>query len=417
MPLETSPESPAPVRTVLQLVGGWIARLGRIWVEGQIAELNVRGGRGAVFLTLRDPIAAVSVRVICTRQVFEAADPAPQEGARILVWARPDFNANRGSFALTALEIRAVGIGELLARLERLRRSLAAEGLFAAERKRPLPFLPRRIGLICGRDSAARHDVQEVAYRRWPATAFAVAEVAVQGPYAVAEIIEALQRLDAAAGVDVIIIARGGGSIEDLLPFSDETLVRAVAACATPVVSAIGHEQDVPLLDHVADLRAATPTDAAKRVVPDVGEQIAIIDGLRDRARRCLAGRLDRETAWLNGIRSRPAIADPVREVERRAQQVDELASRSRRCLGAMLARASDDVAHTRARLLALSPAATLRRGYAIVQQGPGCDPGETRDTRDRAIVRSATQVAAGDKLLIRFADDQLAATAGEPVP
>ncbi len=411
MPLETSPESPAPVRTVLQMVGGWITRLGRIWVEGQIAELNARGGRGPVFLTLRDPIAAVSVRVICTRQVFDAADPPPQEGARIVVWARPDFNANRGSFALTALEIRAVGIGELLARLERLRRSLAAEGLFAAERKRPLPFLPTVIGLICGRESAARHDVQEVAYRRWPATKFAALEVAVQGPYAVAEITEALQRLDADPSVDVIIIARGGGSIEDLLPFSDETLVRAVAACATPVVSAIGHEQDVPLLDHVADVRAATPTDAAKRVVPDVSEQIAIISGLRDRARRCVAGRLDREKSWLDGIRSRPALANPVREVERRAQQVDELASRSRRCLSAMLARANDDISHTRARLLALSPAATLRRGYAIVQRSA------PSDHRDRTIVRSAAQVAAGDRLLIRFTDDQLAVTATPPEP
>ncbi len=419
MPLQTSPESPAPVRTVLQMVGGWIGRLGRIWVEGQIAELNARGGRGPVFLTLRDPIAAVSVRVICTRQVFDAADPAPQEGARIVVWARPDFNAGRGSFALAALEIRAVGIGELLARLERLRRSLAAEGLFAAERKRPLPFLPATIGLICGRESAARHDVQEVAYRRWPATKFAVEEVAVQGPFAVTEIVEAVQRLGADPKVDVIIIARGGGSIEDLLPFSDETLVRAVAACATPVVSAIGHEQDVPLLDLVADVRAATPTDAAKRAVPDVNEQIAIVAALRDRARRCIAGRLDRETSWLDGIRSRPVLADPVREVERRAQQIEELASRSRRCLSAMLARANDEISHTRARLLALSPAATLRRGYAIVQRNPdnadGADGGGARP-----IVRSAAQVAAGDRLLIRFSDDQLAVTAtpaGPPPP
>jgi exodeoxyribonuclease VII large subunit len=406
MPLETSPESPAPVRTVLQLVGSWIGRLGRIWVEGQIAELNARGGRGPVFLTLRDPIAAVSVRVICTRPVFDGADPAPQEGARIVVWARPDFNANRGSFALAALEIRAVGIGELLARLERLRRALAGEGLFAAERKRPLPFLPATIGLICGRESAARHDVQEVAYRRWPATKFAVEEVAVQGPFAVTEIVEAVRRLDADPSVDVIIIARGGGSIEDLLPFSDETLVRTVAACATPVVSAIGHEQDVPLLDHVADVRAATPTDAAKRAVPDVSEQVAIINALRDRARRCIAGRLDRETSWLDSIRSRPVLADPVREVERRAQQIDELASRSRRCLSAMLTRADDEISHTKARLFALSPAATLRRGYAIVQRDTSGSAG------DRAIVRSAAQVAAGDKLLIRFSGDQLAVTA-----
>jgi exodeoxyribonuclease VII large subunit len=405
MPLETSPDSPAPVRTVLQLVGGWIGRLGRIWVEGQIAELNERGGRGPVFLTLRDPIAAVSVRVVCTRPVFDAAAPTPGEGARIVVWARPDFNANRGTFALTALEVRAVGVGELLARLERLRRGLAAEGLFATERKRRLPFLPRKIGLICGRDSAARRDVQEVAHRRWPAVRFAVEEVAVQGQYAVAEITEALQRLDADAEIDVIIIARGGGSIEDLLPFSDETLVRAVAACRTAVVSAIGHEQDVPLLDQVADLRAATPTDAAKRVVPDVGEQITIIDGLRDRARRCMLGRLDREAAWLRQVRSRPALASPVREIDLRAAQVDELVNRSRRSLGALLTRARDDVGHTQARLLALSPSATLRRGYAIAQRPDG------------TIVRAAAEAAPGDKLLIRFAADQLAVNAIGTVP
>src|SRR6266487_5783919 len=239
MPLETTAQSPVPVRTVLRLAREWVGRLGRICVEGQIAELTRRGG--TAFLTLRDPVAAVSVRVICARAVLDAADPPPAEGARAVVWAKPDLNTARGSFSLTGIEIRAVGIGELLARLDRLRRELAAEGLFAAERKRPLPFLPRKIGLVCGRDSAARRDVQQVAYRRWPATAFAVEEVAVQGPYAATEIIDALHRLDADPIVDVIIIARGGGSIEDLLPFSDETLVRAVAACQTPEVSAIGH--------------------------------------------------------------------------------------------------------------------------------------------------------------------------------
>ncbi len=367
MPLQTSAESPVPVRTVLQLVGGWIGRLGRVWVDGEIAELARRGG--TVFLTLRDPVAAVSVRVICTRAVFEATDPPPGEGARVVVHAKPDFNAARGSFGLTAVEIRPVGIGELLARLEQRRRTLAAEGLFAAERKRRLPFLPRVIGLICGRDSAAQRDVERVAARRWPAVRFRVEQTAVQGAYAAEEIIEALQRLDGAPGIDVIIIARGGGSLEDLLPFSDESLIRAVAACRTPVVSAIGHEQDTPLLDHVADLRAATPTDAAKRVVPDVAEQLTLIAGLRDRARRCMTGRIDRETAWLASMTSRPAIADPVREVERHQEQVSALARRARMCLDGALTRAGDDLAHTQARLLALSPASTLRRGYAIVQR------------------------------------------------
>ena len=394
MALDTSADSPVPVRTVLQLVGGWIGRLGRVWVEGQIAECAPRGS--TVFLTLRDPVAAVSVRVICTRQVFDAAQPPPADGDRVVIFARPDFNANRGSFALAALEIRAVGIGELLARLERLRRQLAAEGLFSPERKRALPFLPRVIGLICGRDSAAQRDVMLNAGRRWPAVRFRVEQTAVQGPYAAAEIIDALRRLDGDREVDVIVIARGGGSLEDLLPFSNEELIRAVAACRTPVVSAIGHEQDSPLLDYVADLRASTPTDAAKRVVPDVAEQLALIAQLRDRARRSVTGWLDRETAWLTAIRSRPALADPVREVERQAERVDALIQRARLSLGTSLTRGSDDIAHIRARLLALSPASTLRRGYAIVQHlGNG-------------VVRAATEVSPGEELTIRFAADQL---------
>ena len=398
MPLETSPEAPVPVRTVLRMVGDLVGRLGRIWVEGQIAELNRRGG--TVFLTLRDPVAAVSARVVCTRAVFDANDPAPAEGARVVIWARPDFNTARGSFSLTALEIRAVGIGELLARLDRLRRSLAAEGLFATERKVPLPFLPGMVGLICGRDSAAERDVLENAARRWPAVRFRVLEVAVQGSYAVTEVTEALRELDADPAVDVIIVARGGGSIEDLLPFSDETLIRAVAAARTPVVSAIGHEQDSPILDYVADVRASTPTDAARRVVPDVAEQFALVGQLRARARRSLTGRIDRELSWLSAIRSRPALANPVREIERQQELVTAVNQRARRCLSASLDRASDDVSHTRARLIALSPAATLRRGYAIVQ----------RD--DDSVVRSATDVAPDEPLTIRFADDQLGVTA-----
>ena len=398
MPLQTTAESPVPVRTVLRLAGEWVGKLGRIWVEGQIAELTRRGG--TVFLTLRDPVAAISVRVICARAVLDAADPPPAEGARVVVWAKPDLNMARGSFSLTRVEIRAVGIGELLARLDRLRRSLAAEGLFAAERKRPLPFLPAAIGLICGRDSAAERDVLRNAAARWPAVRFRVEEVAVQGPYAVTEVTEALRRLDADRDVQVIVIARGGGSIEDLLPFSDETLIRAVAACQTPVVSAIGHEQDTPLLDLVADVRASTPTDAARRVVPDVAEQLALIAQHRARARRALAGRLDREGAWMADVRSRPALADPLREIDRREEQVTALTERARRSFAAGLERASDDVRHIGDRLLALSPAATLRRGYAIVQRPDG------------RVVRRAADVGAGEMLMVRFAADQLAVTA-----
>ena len=224
---------------------------------------------------------------------------------------------------------------------------------------------------MCGRESAAERDVVQNAQRRWPAVRFRIEQSAVQGPYAAGEVIEALRKLDADPEVDVIVIARGGGSLEDLLAFSDEALLRAVAACRTPVVSAIGHEQDTPLLDYVADLRASTPTDAAKRIVPDVAEQLALVTQLRDRARRYMRGWLDREQAWLDATRSRPALADPVREIERQAEQVDALIRRARQSLDSSLARAGDDVAHTRARLLALSPAATLRRGYAIAAETP----------------------------------------------
>jgi exodeoxyribonuclease VII large subunit len=399
VPLETSEQSPVPVRTVLRLVGDWIGRLGRVWVEGQIAELSRRGG--TAFLTLRDPVAAVSARVICSTAALDATSPPPDVGARVVIWAKPEFNSAKGSFALTATQIKAVGIGELLARLERRRVALAAEGLFAAERKRRLPFLPGTVGLICGRDSAAERDVLQNAARRWPAVRFRVEQVAVQGPHASEEIIDALHRLDADSAVDVIIIARGGGSVEDLLPFSDEDLVRAVAGCLTPVVSAIGHEQDVPLLDLVADVRASTPTDAARRAVPDVAEQLELISQLRSRARRSLAGRLDRESSWLTAIKSRPALASPMREIDRQQEMILGLSDRARRAISSGLNRAADDLAHIRARLIALSPAATLRRGYAIVQHA------------DFSVVLSADQVTEGEPLSVRFADNQLPVTAG----
>ncbi|MCC5574330.1 MULTISPECIES: exodeoxyribonuclease VII large subunit [Microtetraspora] len=398
MSAKTSPEAPLPIRSVLQMVAQWIGRLGTVWVEGQITELTARGG--TIFLTLRDPVANVSARVTCSRGVYEASLPRPVDGARVVMHVKPDFWVNKGSFAFTATEIRPVGVGELLARLERLRRLIISEGLTNADRKRRLPFLPSTIGLVCGRDSAAERDVIENARRRWPAVRFKVEAVAVQGPYAVGEVTEALRRLDADREVDVIIVTRGGGSLEDLLPFSDESLVRAVAACRTPVVSAIGHEQDSPLIDLVADVRASTPTDAAKKVVPDVGEQLTLVRQLRDRGRRVLGGWLDRELSWLRSVQSRPSLADPVRELDRRAEQVDALRERARRCLGSSLDRSADSLEHLRARLVALSPAATLERGYAIVQRPTG------------EVVRLAGEVKPGDELTVRFPDDRVTVTA-----
>jgi exodeoxyribonuclease VII large subunit len=399
MALETSPEKPAPVRAVSQAIGSWIAKLGSIWVEGQVAQLNRRPGTQTAFLTLRDPAADLSLQVTCPREVLESIDPAITEGARIVVHAKPSWYYTRGTLSLAATEIRQVGIGELLARLERLRKLLAAEGLFAADRKRPLPFLPRVVGLICGRGSAAEHDVLENSRRRWPAVDIRVCEVAVQGPSAVTQVVEALRALDRDPDVDVIIMARGGGSTEDLLPFSDETMVRAIAAASTPVVSAIGHESDTPLVDLVADIRASTPTDAAKWVVPDISQEIERVARARSRIRTAVRHRLDREEAGLASMRSRPALADPSHGIRLRSEEITSLLERARRSLTHRVDRAFDEVAHTRARVRALSPKATLERGYAVVQR------------MDDAVVRSPGDVSPGEAVRLLVAEGELTAT------
>jgi exodeoxyribonuclease VII large subunit len=389
MALNTSAETPIPVGEVSRLIGGWIDRLGAVWVEGQITQLSRRPGAGVVFLTLRDPSHDISIPVTCFRGVFEQVADVVGEGARVVVHARPEWYAPRGTLSLRATEIRPVGVGELLARLELLKRTLAAEGLFALDRKRPVPFLPQLIGLVTGRASAAERDVRENARLRWPAVRFEVRNVPVQGASAVPRIIEAVRALDAHPEVDVIIVARGGGSVEDLLPFSDERLVRTVADCGTPVVSAIGHEPDSPLLDLVADLRASTPTDAAKRVVPDVREELARVQQVRDRALRVMRGLLDREERGLAAALSRPSIAAPYRMVDARADEVADRVDRARRSLRHALERADADLAHTLARVVALSPAATLRRGYAVLQREDGTAVRSPDDVRDAEELRA----------------------------
>ncbi|MFD8591993.1 exodeoxyribonuclease VII large subunit [Streptomyces sp. NPDC059637] len=396
MAVSTSAETPVPVGEVSRMIGGWIDRLGAVWVEGQITQLSRRPGAGVVFLTLRDPSRDVSITVTCFRQVFDAVADVVTEGARVVMLAKPEWYAPRGQLSLRASEIRPVGVGELLVRLERLKKSLAAEGLFAAERKRRLPFLPKLVGLVCGRASAAERDVLENARLRWPAVRFEVRNVPVQGASAVPRVVEAVRELDAHPEVDVIVVARGGGSVEDLLPFSDEELVRAVAACRTPVVSAIGHEPDSPLLDLVADLRASTPTDAAKKVVPDVGEEMVRIQQLRERSLRVVNAMLDREERGLEAAVSRPSMARPHTMVLERETEVRALLDRSRRTLRHELDRAGAELEHTLARVVALSPAATLQRGYAVLQRADG------------TVVRSVGEVAEGEALRARVADGVL---------
>jgi exodeoxyribonuclease VII large subunit len=398
MGLANSAEAPLPVRTVARSLAQWIDRLGRVWVEGQVTQMSRRAG--TVFLTLRDPVADMSLSVTCSRAVCEAVVPPLAEGARVVVNAKPEFYAGRGTLSLKAFEIRPVGVGELLARIERLKVVLGAEGLFDPDRKMRLPFLPRRVGLVTGRASAAERDVLENARRRWPAVDVEVREVAVQGPLAVEQVIGALQELDAAPEIDVIVVARGGGSVEDLLPFSDEALCRAVARCRTPVVSAIGHEPDSPLLDLVADVRCSTPTDAGKRVVPDVAEERARIGQARERGRRVMTHLVGTERARLESLRSRPVLATPETLVQRRREDVVALRERARRCTSARLEHARADLEHTRARVVALSPQATLDRGYAVVQDEQG------------AVIRDEDDVPPGADLHVRLARGSLFVTA-----
>jgi exodeoxyribonuclease VII large subunit len=396
MALQTSPETPLPVGRVSRLIGDWIGRLGGVWVEGQITQLSRRPGAGVVFLTLRDPSQEVSLTVTCFREVFDQVADVVTEGARVVVHGKPEWYARRGQLSLRVTEIRPVGIGELLVRLERLKQTLGAEGLFAPERKRRLPFLPHRIGLVTGRASAAERDVLENARLRWPAVRFAVRNVAVQGVHAVSQVSEAVQELDADPTVDVIVVARGGGSVEDLLPFSDERLIRLVARCTTPVVSAIGHEPDSPLLDLVADVRASTPTDAAKRVVPEVHEELRRIAQLGERAWRAMESLVDREERGLAGALNRPVLADPHRMLDEHTERLDDWRQRARQALGHRLDRAEADLTHTLARVVALSPAATLRRGYAVLRRDDG------------TVVRAAAGVGDGERLRARVAEGEL---------
>ncbi len=393
MALETSAASPAPVRQVATAVAGWVDRLGPIWVEGQLAQVNRRPGVSVVFMTLRDSLASVSVRLTVPRALVDSLDPPLVEGASVVVQAKPSYYAANGSFSLEVRELRMVGLGELLARLERRRQLLAAEGLFAAHLKRPLPFLPRRVGLVTAPGSAAERDVVDNARRRWPGVELTPAYATMQGPRCASEVVEALQRLERDPAVDVVVVARGGGSVEDLLPFSDETLVRAVAALRTPVVSAIGHEQDQPLLDLVADVRASTPTDAAKLVVPDVVGELDAVAHARERMRAALGGRLEREESGLLALRSRPVLADPRHLLDTRDDELATLLARARRTLVHRLDRAADEVDHQRARARALSPLATLQRGYAVVQDAGG------------RVVTSVVALDPGGAVSLRLAD------------
>ena len=369
--LENSEEQPAPVRVVSEIIKEYIDALGPIWIEGELSQINSR--KDFTYMVLRDSSVDMSISLACPSVIFSKTKV--NENARIKIFAKPSWYTKNGSVSFWVREIKEIGVGELLARLEMLKNLLAAEGLFDAKWKKVLPLLPNKVGLMCGRNSDAEKDVLENAKRRWPSVQFEIREVQVQGADAVIQVSAALKELEADKDVDVIIITRGGGSFEDLLPFSDEGLVRLAASCKTPIVSAIGHEKDSPLLDLVADYRASTPTDAGKKVVPDLNEELAFIDALRTRAKRTLTMRLERESDRIKSL------------FDRRIAFVHRIKL------------AEEDLQHLLARIRSLSPQSTLERGYAVVQRSDG------------QAVRKANDVKNGDRVRIRLAEDSLDAT------
>ena len=353
-------------------VADWLTRLPTVWVEGEVTELRRHARWQSVFFTLKDPTDGASLGVTIARSRFDALRLDLGDGERVHVLGRPELYEARGDFRLRALSIERFGLGDHLAALERLKRKLAAEGLFASDRKRPIPRLPQRIGLITGNDAAAKRDVLTTITARFPAARVLVAETYVQGPLAAPAMIDALSELCSSSGVDVIVLARGGGSFEDLLPFSDERLVRAIASSPVPVVSAVGHEQDSPLCDLAADLRASTPTAAGRLVVPDAAE---------------LQERLDRaRSALCRGAAS---------TVTRARQRTEHAHERLRRAPSLALERKRARLAQVAGRLRALSPRATLERGYAIVRS-------------DDRVLRSVVAIDPGDALEVELVDGRV---------
>lgn len=400
--LESSPEKPQPLGRVVAALKQWVERTGDIWVEGQILEINRRSG-ATQFLKLRDLRANVTATLTCSRLVLDNAGPLT-EGATVAAWIKARMWEQNTSLSFECRELRPVGEGQLLARLEHLKRTLQAEGLFEPHRKQRLPFVPTRIGLISGANSDAERDVVTNTLRRWPSAQFEVRHTLVQGQNAASEVMAALDELQRTPGVEVIVIARGGGSLEDLLAFSDEGLVRAVAACRVPVVSAIGHEKDAPILDNVADVRASTPTDAAKRIVPDAAEEHQLLTQARRRMAQAVASRLDHEQRALDQMRSRPVLRNPLASFEMHEERLQS----QRRTLRAAIGRAVEDesraLGHQLERIRSLSPQRTLERGYAILSDGT--------DT-----ITSVHQVDEGDDLMAYVHDGSIILEVRESTP
>ncbi|TFC37202.1 exodeoxyribonuclease VII large subunit [Cryobacterium sp. TMT2-14] len=400
-------ETPWPVGLLANKIRGYIERLGTAWVEGEITQWGASGGN--VYGKLKDLTEDATVGFTIWSSVRAKLTNDFKQGDRVIALVKPNYWVKGGTLTMQMLEMRHVGLGDMLERLERLRNRLAGEGLFDASRKKPLPFLPHCIGLVTGKDSDAEKDVIRNAQLRWPAVTFDLAYAAVQGDRMVSEVTAAIQRLDADPEVDVIIVARGGGDFQNLLGFSDETLIRAAAACTTPLVSAIGHEADRPLLDDVADLRASTPTDAAKRVVPDVSDELNRVQQARARLSNRLTGILAHEVDRIGQLRSRPVLSTPEWIIDSRSEDLTRYVARGAELIDRAVERAGAVIVDLRSQLRALSPQGTLDRGYSIVQLQGG------------QVVRSPGQAPSQTKLLITLAEGALAATAdvatSDPTP
>lgn len=390
-------DTPWPVAVVAQKIKGYIERLGTVWVEGELAQWNERNG--AVFGKLKDLEGDVTLSFQLWSSTRAKLSEQFAQGDHVVALAKTEFWVKGGTLSMQVLNMRHVGLGDLLERIERLRRQLAEEGLFDPARKKPLPFLPACIGLITGKDSDAEQDVLRNAQLRWPSVNFRVRHAAVQGDRAVADVTAAIRELDADPEVEVIIVARGGGDFQNLLAFSDETLLRAAAACETPLVSAIGHEADRPLLDDVADLRASTPTDAAKRVVPDVAEELSRVRQARSRILLRATGMVTHEIERLQAMRSRPVLSDPGSMLAGRSDEIVRWVARGTQLIDFGIERAERSVAELTGQLRALSPKRTLERGYAIAQRADG------------HVLRGVQDAVAGSRLLLTLSDGSVSTT------
>jgi exodeoxyribonuclease VII large subunit len=392
----SSEESPWPVSRLAATLKDWIDRLGYLWIEGELASIKI--GPSNMFGELRDLQQENSVSIHSWNVAKIPGDL--KQGDRVLALIKPAFWPKGGKLTMQVMEMRKVGLGELLERIERLRSQLTLEGLTAIERKQPLPFLPNMIGLITGKDSDAEKDVLQNARLRWPEVKFRTIHTLVQGEKAAPEVIAAIQKLDSDPEVDVIIIARGGGSFLDLMVFSDENLVRTAANAKTPIVSAIGHENDRPVLDDVADLRASTPTDAAKRVVPDVEDERHKLSQALQRIRLRVADYVSGQAALIEQLRSRPILANPHSFIETQELELERFVANLRERLSQTLVREEMGLTHLRQQVRSLSPQSTLDRGYSVVRDSEG------------HVVSDASKVTAGTKLQIRLAKGELAVTA-----